>query len=312
MGLGRKVLYDYRDRYPSFGTPSRNRRCSNSPPLDCKPLGPDAATIARIQDATALVAAGLTLQETADRLGVKLATVRYWQSDQPATWKQELDRAMRTAMIVIRRQAGTDAVMDDPRATFAAPLLARSGPAARGKSCFPLQAGRPSLASFRITICRPGYTMRGAGTIENFRELLSRWRLFTGDPPLEEITVATLAHFRDCLEKMRGRDRISRLSPQTVAQLPYPLGMPPPQGRAPGYRNRDGAGLLASVPWIKKPPAEEKPVSPRNLTAEELNALYLAAVAMELPKIDGFKAPAWSRALSCCDAEHGPSPPDPL
>jgi integrase len=63
----------------------------------------------------------------------------------------------------------------------------------------------------------------------------------------------------------------------------------------PSYRNRDAAGIIPQPPWIRKPRAQEKPV--RIVTPQELSDVYLSAIAMNTPRIPGFKPAAWWRAL---------------
>ena len=311
IGTAPRVLYHYKEHYPVFWNAEHDSARQEFAALGLEArsrLNP--ATLSSIQDATALIAAGLTLQETADRLNVKLGTVRYWKSDHAETWTRELDRAMRTTLIVIRRQAGTDAVMDDPESYLCRALACERWARRTGQELFP-PSDRPTLSSFFESHYLPSRLHDASPkTIETFRAILLRWKLLTGDPPLDEITIPALARFRDCLERTRGRSPVSRFSPQTVRSYFTHLECLLHKAGAADYRNRDGAGLIASIPWIKKPPAEAKPV--RIVTAAELNALYLAAVAMDFPKIDGFKAPAWWRAPSCCGAEHGASPPDPF
>ena len=250
---------------------------------------------AKIRRATALRAAGYMWQEAADELGVSYEGMLDWRRQYPHFWQQELDRGMEASLIVVRRQAGTDAVTEDPEKYIRQALVCERWTTAAGREIFSTD-GRTTLTSFfedyylptRLSDARPA-------TVLQYRETLGRWKLLTGDPPLEEISVKLLTVFRDCLQKLRGRQPHLRMSSQTVRKhlrhLQAVLGKAGPPGRG----NRDAAGELDRVAWIRPP--RYQPGEPRFVTADELQAVYLAAVCLDRPKIDGFKPAAWWRAL---------------
>ena len=68
----------------------------------------------KIQRAAALFATGLTWPEIARDMGLRIAGVRDWQRLYPKLWEEEYKRAMETQIVLIRKQAGTDKVLEDP------------------------------------------------------------------------------------------------------------------------------------------------------------------------------------------------------
>jgi integrase len=63
----------------------------------------------------------------------------------------------------------------------------------------------------------------------------------------------------------------------------------------PGPRNRDAAGTLESVPWIRPPRTDL--AFPKVIRLELLESVYLAAAGMEYPSFPGIDAPTWWRSL---------------
>ena len=63
-----------------------------------------------------MAAAGLGRPEIADAMQIPLTTLDGWRTDHRRLWDKETARAMESALILIRSQAGTDAVLDDPAA----------------------------------------------------------------------------------------------------------------------------------------------------------------------------------------------------
>jgi integrase len=248
-----------------------------------------------IRKATALVAAGLNQSEIAQELQVEPRTVRHWEEYYPAIWQEELARAMESTLIVVRRQVGTEAILEDPAAYLRRAMACQKWAKASGRDLFP-----PSEALTLTTYFESRYRLArlqeaSPATVDAYRRVLNRWRLVTGDPPLAEITQTTLIHFAECAKRMPGLKPGTWVSPNTIRRQLTHIEALLNKAGPPGYRNRDAAGIIPNPPFIKKPKATPKGV--RIVTDEEFNAVYLAAVCMDLPKIPGFKPPAWWRAL---------------
>ena len=167
--------------------------------------------------------------------------------------------------------------------------------AARGDVLFPPN-GDQTLATFYRDYYAPRRLFEATeGTEKLFECILRRWRLITGDPPLSQITAEVLGKFRDCLLKTRGQKPHLPHSSETVRSNLRMVQSLLDMAGPPDRHNRDGVGLLATVPWVRAPRAQLK--IPKTVTQEHLNAVYLAAVCMSVPKIPGIKPAAWWRAL---------------
>jgi hypothetical protein len=137
---------------------------------------------------------------------------------------------------------------------------------------------------------------------EGYRYALQRWQQLTPDPPLADITSATLASFKQALATVTARNN------QTLAQntrrkyLDHIQWILDQAGPPMAIRRlRTAAGLLPRVPWTKPPTRERKKKPP---TAENhVLALYRAAEHAELPHVAGVTPAAWWRAAIstiCC------------
>jgi len=261
---------------------------------DGEPVGPGEIAN-RIRRITALKAAGKTDHEIADELGITVGTIDWYRDGYRDLWADEFARAMEAAIVVVRRQAGTDAVLEDPDAFIRQALTCERWARREGRTIFS-NANEPTLRTFyqqhyksnRLSEARPS-------TIRSYETVVRCWALLTGDPPLKQITTETLARYRDCLKRMRGKDRVSRLSSQSIHRHLIHIQAILNNAGPPGYRNREAVGVIPQVPYIRRPHIE--PGEPRFVTPEELNAVYLAAVAMHRPRLPGIKPPAWWRCL---------------
>ena len=247
-----------------------------------------------IRSATALLVGGATREEVSDELGVPLGTVEEWKQRQPKIWAEEFGRAMNAAVVMIRRQAGTDAVLKNANYLTVA-LVCDKWAANRGEPLFP-PTGETTVSSFFEDYYLPNCLFEATkGAVLQYRGALKLWRLITGDPPLKDITNSTVAVFRDCLLKKRGLERHLKASPSTIRSKLRLLQTLLDKSGPAGKRNRDAAGLIETVPYAKPPKAVLKPrtiVSP-----QQFMDTYTAAVCMSWPKVEGFKAAAWWRAL---------------
>jgi DNA-binding CsgD family transcriptional regulator len=296
LGIDRKRLYEDRRRFHEFWDAEDAVARTEIEALGMHAdRGPGQEVLDGIRKATALTAAGEGRSEIAERLGIKISTLEHWQRHYADAWKDELGRAMEAALILVQRHAGTEALSEDPAAYLRRALVCDRWAQQNGRQLF-AKPDELTLCTFFESHYRPTRLQDGSSeTVRSFRNVLRRWRLLTGDPPLKEITHSTLTHFRDCLAKMRGQKRASRLSGQSIRRYFTCIECLLNKAGPAGYRNRDAAGLIPSAPWIKKPKPEAKPV--RIVTPDELSAVYTAAVAIDKPRIPGFKPAAWWRAL---------------
>ncbi|HUT14568.1 MAG TPA: tyrosine-type recombinase/integrase [Thermoguttaceae bacterium] len=249
----------------------------------------------KIRNATAMIAAGASHGEIIDALGLAENTLKHWQRRYPEFWKAELDRAMHAALIVVRRQAGTDGVLDDPEAHIRRATACKRWAEKDGRELFPKREGQ-TVRTFYEGYYKPTRLGDAAPTtLLSYETVVSRWELLTGDPPLAEITVPMLATFKGCLQKMRGKKAVDRLSVNSIRGYFRHLQAIIDKAGPAGHRNRDAAGIIPQAPWIKPPRAEISP--PRIVSAEHVGWCYQAAIAMDRPRLQNVKPAAWWRAL---------------
>lgn len=257
--------------------------------------GPSEQVQERIRRATALLAGGQSREEVATALGVEVSTLEHYQRAYAKLWKEERDRALQAALLILRAQAGTDKVLEDPELFLRRALIAEKWARASGRELFPAGV-KPTLLSFFESYYRPvRLSDASPETLKSYQTVLKYWRLLTGDPPLSEVTAETLARHRDCLAKLRGKDPVSRLSRNSVARHLSHLQAVLDKAGPPGFRNRDAQGIIDRAPWIRRPVPQPK--EPRFIPEERFNACYAAAAGMTIPDLDGFKPAAWWRAL---------------
>jgi integrase len=275
--------------------PGRNARSPKGRIISRSPAGPTERITKRVAQATQLAALGKTHAEIATALGIKESHIVDWQMRHSDLWRAGYDRAMSTVKNLVLAQAGTDTVLSDPASFIAMAAACDRWSKQRGESLFPERDGL-TLRQFyethyRLT-CLPDGKPR---TVELHRHALRRWSFLTGDPAIPDITTEMLVKFRDCLLKLHGKHLGTGMSANTVRKDLKVIETVLTKAGPPGLRNRDAAGLINRVPWIRPPKFIYR--QPRFVDPEQLNAVYHAAVAMELPRIAGFKAPAWWRAL---------------
>ena len=257
--------------------------------------GAKIETRKRITQAAALTVQGFTLAEIAERFSINPRSVGEWKTKYPTLWSFAYKEAMKGAVEIVRGQAGSDAVLADPDRYVNLAKQTEKWLSKRGETLFHVN-DKPTLTTFLETHYIPTCLFEAtAGTIQQYRVIVGQWRLLTGDPPLEEITTSLLAKYRDVLLKMRGRKPYERMHPRSVCSKLRVVHTLLAKAAKPGPRNRDAFGLIGEPPWIRPPRC---PQTPRTIVSEQqISDLYLAAVCMEVPRIPGFKAPAWWRAL---------------
>jgi len=263
-------------------------------PRERQPRGPGVQVIRGMMAATFAVAAGATLIEAAQAAGVSYDAMRDWERSHPGQWRTLVDNATKQIVEAVRAAAGTDAVFDDPSRFARQAARAERWLAQRDERLFP--TSEATLSSFYLDYFLPNCL---SGTASDSRErytgVLKLWRYFTADPPLQQITTAVLSKFRDCLLGMRGRQPHTRKSPNSVRTDLRHLQTVLDKAGPPARRNRDAAGILERVPYVKPPKALLR--LPKLVELEQLQAVYLAAVAADVPRIPGIKPPAWWQAL---------------
>jgi len=257
---------------------------------------PTDATRAAIRKATALKAAGWSDKDVCRELGVKRETLRHWRKRYGAIYQADYDRAMETALVVVQRQAGTSAILDDPEAFLRQALAVERWAAEKDRPIFP-----PPDEITLSTFYRSRYLPVRLGdaqprTIDAYEQTIRYWVLLIGDPPLADITTETLCLFRDLVGRALGRPPVHPLSPNTIRKHLRVIQAVLDHAGPPVRGNRDAAGILDKTPpWIRPPRPTFRPV--RVVSFDQLNHVYLAAVAMDAPRLYGLKPPAWWRAL---------------
>jgi len=300
IGVSARNLYDWRRDHKDLWTEAlriarAGQEASGLPIGQAAAVGVPESTQQQVREATALLAAGLTYEEASDELGIAIGTLRDWRIRYPNFWEGELNRAMQFSTVVVRTQAGTDAVIDDPEAYLRRARGCEKWLAAKGESLFP-SSGEPTVSSFFQDWYLPNRLFESpASTITSYRNTVRFWSLITGDPPLKEITSELVAKFRDCLAKKSGAQPGLPASPNTVRTKLRHLQCILDKAGPPGRRNRDAVGIIDRAPYAKPPRPR---YTPRTIVSmERVIQVYEATVAMHLPKIDGFKAPWWWKTL---------------
>ncbi|MGO9113406.1 MAG: tyrosine-type recombinase/integrase [Thermoguttaceae bacterium] len=255
------------------------------------PDGPTAKTRELIRRAASLSAAGMELRQVAAEMGVSERAVRNWKESHPLLWDEELSNAMATARMLVTKLAGTDQVLLDPDAFLRMAMRVDRWSAAGGTPLFPASDDHTLSSFFEAYYLPRRLSDASPFTVEQFRTCLKKWRLFTGDPPLEKITADTLVFFRDCLKRTRGIDGIHWCSSSTVHKVLNHVQIVLGKAGPPGFRNKDAAGLLERVPWIKPPRPRQR--IPRFISPAAFKLLYDATAGMDVPRVDGISPPSW-------------------
>lgn len=276
-------------------TPPPRKKSGPKPGTVIRQPGPTPWTCNMIAKAAQLVAAGKALSEVAEKLGVKGERVCNLKSRYSELWDAALDKARETFVGVVRKAAGTDAILKDPDGFMAMAEHADKWCRDHGQELFH-HAGKLTLSTFYRDYYLPNCMIPDAS--ESYRKfyeiVVRRWRLTTGDPPLEKIDNTLLARFRDCLAACRGRGG-QPLSAATVANY---LGMVQrllDKAGPSDNRNRNAANLIPRVPWVKRPSVP--PVMIKIVSHEQFSLVYRAAKRMIVPIIAGVKAADWWRCL---------------
>lgn len=297
LGLSEKATYSMHDRWRQYWiTEYENTRAQWTAQGRAIAPTPRQEIQEGIRKATALAAAGSTEEEIAKALGVQLGTLQAWKDTYRALWQQEKGRSLQALVIMVRSQAGTEAVTDDPEGHIRRARSCEKWLRGSGRELFTI-GERPTLRTFYDDwFKKVRLADSPQKTVLSYEGVVRNWVLLTGDPPLEEITELTLAIFKKCLAKLPGKNRVSPLSPNTIRSNLRHLQTLLDKAGPKGPRNRDAAGILKNLPpWIKPPRAVYK--EPRFVPLEYFNQVYLATACMDLPHVPGIKPPAWWKAL---------------
>ncbi len=250
----------------------------------------------RIATATRMIAAGHTVADVGKKLGISVQAVGDYSRRWPALWKAALDTAGEYYAGVVQQVAGTEKVMDDPTTFWRSACAAEKWAESRGEQLFPTN-GKATLCSFFRDYYEP--TVMQRDNSKGYRKLieisLKRWRLITGDPPLEEIDNQLIAKFRDFLFACRSMGRGEHLATATVSCYLRTINMVLQKAGPAGPRNRDAAGVLDHVPWARLPRIKRE--IPKIVNEQTIRRMYDACEIVVTPRIPGVKPCDWWRAL---------------
>ncbi len=246
--------------------------------------------------ATRMIAAGRTMAEVCRELDRSAVTIAEYATRHRTFWKACMDKAGEHYAEAVRRVAGTDAILDDPTNYWATACAAEKWASKAGQELFPAN-GEQTLCTFYRDYYEPVVMEHDAG--QSYRKLmeisLKRWRLITGDPPLEQISTDMLSRFRSFLLKCRSMGRGECLSPVTAANYLTNVQRLLAKAGQPGPRNRDAAGILDRVPWVRLPRIRQQ--IPKIVNEETVGRLYDAAGIMAVHHLPGVEPADWWRAL---------------
>ena len=246
-----------------------------------------------IQSAAQLSAEGFTYRQIAERLNSTKDRLGWFRRYYRKLWDSQFKKAQDAIVKSVRAAAGTDAIMTDPDRYLMLAKQAAKITKKRGQTLFDKKEEH-TLSTFFESYYIP-LMDASEDAIYQYRNAVNRWTLATGDPPLSKIDSAMLADFKRFLSSLRGRKPGTLASARTVAgRLQYIQSILDKAG-PPRPRNRDAAGILETVPWVR-PPKVPLPL-PRIVADDQLNACYQAAGKMRIPKVDGIAPADWWRTL---------------
>jgi len=302
LGIDREYLRKTLVRYPGHFEAALARARSKGRPRPADilpekedPREPSAEVLALMRKVATTMAAGVPQAEIAAKLEIPLPAIRSWQESYPARWREELEHAMTISAGLVRELAGREAIGVDAAAYLRQARAVQRWATAKGLEIFDKPSGA-TLAGFFATYYRP-VRLDGASpeTLKGYWAAVRSWVAITGDPPLCDITAKMLVFYRDRLAECGGRSAAPRRSAASVrSHLSHVQFILQKAGPA-GPRNRDAAGLIDQVPWIKLPRATW-PI-PRVVRPEHLEAAYRMAYRMEVPVLPGIDPGQWWRSL---------------
>ena len=272
--------------------PKKDRR---KPRNAVRQSGPTPRVAKLLGQAARLAAAGKSLTEVAETLRVKSHHVLDWKCRWPEFWAAARDKARESFVTVVRNIAGTDAILKDPGGFLAMAEQANRWCEEHQEELFP-HDGEVTLSKFYFDYYVPNCMAPGSsrGYRKFFEVVVRRWRLITGDPPLEKIDNALLARFRDYVGLCRGHGG-KTVTAVTVANYLGMIQRLLDKAGPVGPRNRSAAGLIPQVPYVKRPTVS--PAMVKIAGSEELSLVYKAAGRMIVPEVAGVATGDWWRCL---------------
>ena len=236
----------------------------------------------------------MTEPEIIEALELLPHTINGWRDGYRDYWHATVARAVEVAAVLQNQLAGTPAALGDPDR-----FMAQTRVCERIRPVIipdvPLSDAM-TLSELYESYYKPARLKDAAPqTVTTYKLVMEKWRAFTADPPLRDITVKTLTRFRDCIARMAGRNRVRRCSTASVHQYLMHVQAILDKAGPPGPRNRDAADIIARPPWIKRPRLDV--AFPQIATLDQLDALYRSCVSADKPRLPGIKPPAWWRAL---------------
>jgi len=267
-------------------------------------IGPVQRTRRLIVRATTLLASGKLLGDVAAELEISANGLRDLKSSHPDLWKLAYSRALENIAEVLREQAGTAAVLEDPDLYMRRAQRADRYLRTRGESLF-APGDLPTMTTFFRKWYMPMRLSDAApSTVASYHETINGWAAITGDPPLIEITQQTLLLFRDFHAAMASQNKLARKSPFSVNSKLRHLQTVLHKAGPPGHRNRDAASLIPGpIPYIK--PLKQQ-LGPRTIVDDQvMSRVYSSCIAATLPRVERIKPAAWWRALFSFSAYTG-------
>ena len=172
LGLDVKKLYKLRDRWPKDWQAELAVARAQLKAIGCEtPVSTPCKRVREgIRKATALAVAGPRHPEIAAALHVTATTIHSWQANYAELWNQEYDRAMEAAILLIRSQAGTDQVLNDPADYIRRARLCERWARQNDREMFP-RTDATTLSSFFETHYIPNRLADGSKeTIKIYRD----------------------------------------------------------------------------------------------------------------------------------------------
>jgi integrase len=250
---------------------------------------------AGIRKATAMLAAGHSWEETAAAVFLGPEGLKSWKKVHPELWRQEYERALEAAMVVVQRLGGTEAVALDPEMFVREATRCDRWARKQGAQTTLPQPGM-TLGTFYATYFKPVRLADAASaTVVHYDGVVKRWVALTGDPPLGKVDADLLAHYRNCLQKMPGKNKKEHIAPATVANHLKHIQTILDKAGPAGPKNRDAASVISSVPWIKPPRVLLDP--PKAIPLDRIAAVYRAADEMAQPMHPNIPTARWWRSL---------------
>ncbi|NQT13717.1 MAG: tyrosine-type recombinase/integrase [Planctomycetes bacterium] len=244
--------------------------------------------------AATLFAKGHTYDEIATELDISTTIIVDWRKRHAKVWDFAYNLAMETAVTVARAWAGTDLVLTDPDHYQRMAGQAERWLEQKGEALF--SAEGVTLSSFWHDYYLPNCVVDPSpGYLQHADAYLLKWRIFTGDPPLADITNGLLARHRDALAKLRGEKPGTRTTARTVSNHLRFIQRLLDKAGPPGPRNRDAADILTRVPYARPPKVPSK--APKIVAPDVVSLVYTTAGRMDTPKIPGIKPADWWQSL---------------